>query len=572
MDDNIHAILVGAESYGDGTVQETRWNLNGPASDVEKLTRWLLAIGVPREQLYLHVSPLAENAARWSHFLGEVAIQARDLGGATSDAIRRTVEDVLTGAIDADSPCEDATNVLLLYWSGHGAIKDYARDFEQRVVFTADQRPDRRSVISVTNLVNSLRRRFKDFRLVLIVDACALDLAKLDLEHSLLVHGFAGGEMRPGKCEPSYLFYSAAAGQLAINRGSSAAGLFSEHLLDALYRSPDGGRDFCHDLHAAVIDAGNRVHVEAKGRQRSLIQSLQSWEMEKPERLEVASRSGDLLNDAAYYLCDRVSQWEGFRAIVKSHFKNKPRNPLFVLAHGREEEHPLSLLSRLTWELRLETELLDRPGIVIEHSQLSLSMGARPSQEEVHIKLRKVLRQRFNMPEATDQQLADHIVTTRQCHLLLTVIQSHSVRAHPEPFLTALQNIAEVFPKVDAPGALIFVVFISYPCRAEACTSRLIRGMERLCTLLRNADGRLRRRLCELEDARRQPDKLGCIAELGPVNADHLDDWMRLAYAHVVDPPDRDLLLQEVLRGQQERPMSSVVVELRRLFLLSRPS
>lgn len=548
MSDNIHAVLVGVEAYSDGNSRDPRWDLNGPAGDVERMAVWLKSIGVPESHLHLHVSPLDQG--QFDQALHGHGLYPCLKGDASIDAVCKTIEHDLDKSILADDKRDAGTNVLLIYWSGHGAIKDYGRDIEKRVVFTADQRKKKRSLISVTDLANSLGSSFGDFRVVTIVDACALDLARMNIERSVVLHNFAGGDYRPEACEPSYQFFSAARGQLALNRGLSAAGLFSEHLLAAFSTMDNRRGDFCRNLDEAVSAAQLKVTEATQGTQKVVVQSLKNWDMEKPMETGGQAAQPSRIGKSATYLCDRTDQWRAVRTLAKKHFASGPTRPLFVLAHGAAAEFPLSLLHRLAWELRYEQEVLNRSAAGIEFAQLATSLGNRPDKDEIHMMLRKAMRMHFSLESGTDQDIANHIEATRQCHICLAIVQSPFVRSNAGDFIAAIESYAEQFPVIDAPAAAIVLVFVSYPGKSLQLADRGLRKV-----LIGRGDG-----------ATCRPNEIACITQLASINLTHLDQWATFAEANFgLRPIAPGVLLNAVLRGKRVRTMGEVVIDLQSL-------
>jgi hypothetical protein len=100
----VHALLVGIEDYpglGPG------WHLPGTVEDVDNVAAWLLAQGVPAENITLLASSPPESRSRTSHSIG----------------IREPNRTPIREAFTTDLLKHEG-DLLLVYWAGHGFLDD----------------------------------------------------------------------------------------------------------------------------------------------------------------------------------------------------------------------------------------------------------------------------------------------------------------------------------------------------------------------------------------------------------------------------------------------------------------
>lgn len=150
-------MVVGIERYEAGD----RWNLDGCAASAMRIVRWLRACQVPAENITVRLSPLEENLPAVKQGLADLGLPPEPVP-ATLDEISRVVTEQLP---------ETDGDLLVLFWSGHGALDDR----KQRRLFCANMAANAKYNVNVTDLLAALSD--KDFtglsEQVIIVDACA---------------------------------------------------------------------------------------------------------------------------------------------------------------------------------------------------------------------------------------------------------------------------------------------------------------------------------------------------------------------------------------------------------------
>src|SRR4051794_19747288 len=110
-----YALLVGIERY------DASWPLDGPASDVRRMTNWLVNNGVATDHIRVLLSTLDRNATVRDEI--EALLGAKP-GGASSEDVRREL--VALRHVSAD--------LFLFYWGGHG----WATPRGERCLFCSD--------------------------------------------------------------------------------------------------------------------------------------------------------------------------------------------------------------------------------------------------------------------------------------------------------------------------------------------------------------------------------------------------------------------------------------------------
>jgi vWA-MoxR associated protein C-terminal domain/Caspase domain len=205
------ALVVGIESYAIGE----SWNLDGPAADAARFVNWLRARSVPAANIWLHASPLNEQAMRQLLTDAAVAVQS-----ATRESIRRRITDLLSVPGD----------LLYFFWGGHGSTIT-SRD---RRLYYADARTEDRQNLQIGALLDYLQSdTVKIKRQIAFIDACANianDPGRLPADQFPSV--------RAGSQVVQSFFFSAAPGQRAQNDAVLRGGTFSHYLQAALDAAP----------------------------------------------------------------------------------------------------------------------------------------------------------------------------------------------------------------------------------------------------------------------------------------------------------------------------------------------
>ena len=255
MDEPVYAVLIGAETYrADGT-GDVNWDLNGPANDVLAIAGCLTRMGVVPERIHFLVSALVPD--RFIEDVAQTCPGAHQHGRPTRDGVTRVFETELLEQVKSQGHAT-APGVMFVYWSGHGAVDQLGTDNERRLVFCADRLPGGHGVVSVSSLINSLGAALPTFRIVLVVDACAVDVNRLRMDDTIVEREFPMGRKRHPRSQPRYMVYSASPGQIALNMGSRGVGLFGEIFADELRLGRTGYRQ--HPW-TAGLGVGCRAHV-----------------------------------------------------------------------------------------------------------------------------------------------------------------------------------------------------------------------------------------------------------------------------------------------------------------------
>jgi hypothetical protein len=230
--ERIHALVVGVEQYRAGRL----WDLPGPATDALRFRDWLLARGVPEENILLCLGPLPGPSAAVPHLPADYAT-VRDL------AVSRL------SAVDGD--------LLWIWWGGHGVLdKD-----ESLRLLTADARTDDKRNLHLPSL---LRRLAGDAlpgfpRQILVVDACQVFEEEYDFHDTLPTDLLPAGQRL--QTHDQAVLLAASRGQRAANDPVRGTGLFSDCLLRVLEEFPDAAPDA-----DPVFDRALRRFTELAGR------------------------------------------------------------------------------------------------------------------------------------------------------------------------------------------------------------------------------------------------------------------------------------------------------------------
>ncbi|MFG2560348.1 caspase family protein [Streptomyces sp. NPDC048496] len=199
------ALVVGIEQYAAGD----SWNLPGPVRDALRFRDWLLELGVPEENVLLHLAP----------------------SGGTDPGVpyRPADHDTLRRAFVTDIPAR-AGDVLWVWWGGHGVLD---RDEHLRLYCTDATEPDRRN-IDVESARSTLRSdAVTGFgRQIWMVDACQTFDERHNFPRSLPGEQFPAGHRI--EAHDQILMFAAGRGQRAANDPERRLGVFSDIVLDEL--------------------------------------------------------------------------------------------------------------------------------------------------------------------------------------------------------------------------------------------------------------------------------------------------------------------------------------------------
>lgn len=210
-----YALVVGIEEYAAGP----EWNeLDGPVPDARRFSDWLLARGVPAENISLFLSPRDSNRALLTSALphGQPATQA-----AISDAL-------------VNGLSQRRGDLLYIFWGGHGIITAA----EERWLFYADATANSMLNLDVTSLLTMLRSTlFRGFdQQICIIDACANFVEDWANPSKFPRQTFPQHQPRDA-CE-QFVLFAAKAGDVAGNLNHEQTGLFSKQVLEQLAAQP----------------------------------------------------------------------------------------------------------------------------------------------------------------------------------------------------------------------------------------------------------------------------------------------------------------------------------------------
>ncbi|MGK7957838.1 MAG: caspase family protein [Crocosphaera sp.] len=212
---NTYALVVGVEKYEKG------WSsLNGPAKDALNFADWLSRVGVPPEQIFLHISELEENQVLVDEF------QSNNKTINVQKATRNAIDQSLITEIRQS---ETSGEMLYLFWGGHGITDE--NGFRRLFYDDGEQN------VNLNSLQESLKTRyFNSFtKQVILIDTCAKYYqAERSSKYSplnLRNEDYKQDRHRP--CE-QFVFYATSEGYGAINQDNEKTGLFSKELLNQL--------------------------------------------------------------------------------------------------------------------------------------------------------------------------------------------------------------------------------------------------------------------------------------------------------------------------------------------------
>ncbi|WP_327364101.1 effector-associated domain 2-containing protein [Streptomyces sp. NBC_01296] len=197
------AVVVGIERYAAGP----DWDLPGPAGDALRFRSWLLRLGVPEQNILLHLNPLTGS---------DVPYRPAD---------HATLRQLVVSGLH---PLRG--EALWVWWGGHGVLDraERLRLFCEDAT-TADKR----------NLdLDSMRRTLASDALpgfgrqIWIVDACQTFEEEYGFQHTLPAETLPVG--RRVQSHHQTLLLAATRGQRATNDPVRGTGLFSASVLEAL--------------------------------------------------------------------------------------------------------------------------------------------------------------------------------------------------------------------------------------------------------------------------------------------------------------------------------------------------
>ena len=195
-----HALVVGIGEYP----KWQEFKLESAVEDAYLITEWLLRCKVPKDQIWLFLSPLDREKLK-TRKVDELGLSLADVRSdvANTSTINAVIREQLTAYRDAE--------LLFLFWFGHGVIEvdHYPR------LFYADASPRNPECLDLNSLTQSLRSRaFESFHhQIVIVDACQKYAEKILKPSAKLVEN----QFPPGdaKFRPQFQLFSTQPGQPA---------------------------------------------------------------------------------------------------------------------------------------------------------------------------------------------------------------------------------------------------------------------------------------------------------------------------------------------------------------------
>jgi WD40 repeat protein len=205
-----YALVVGIEKYS-----ETSWNVKGggPVNDALKFADWLCSRDVPKENIWLCLSPLEEN----NHLVEQSDLNPEQ---ATEHNLSKIIEDYLS---------QKKGDLLYIFWAGHGLLTSE----RGRKLLCADATFQNGHNLILDSLFLLLKSDcFQIRHHICIVEACAdfLDLQKLP--KNLKGKEFSSG--RPRHDSQTFVLFATREGEKAKVNRQEKTGYFSQAVRDAL--------------------------------------------------------------------------------------------------------------------------------------------------------------------------------------------------------------------------------------------------------------------------------------------------------------------------------------------------
>lgn len=220
--ENTIAVVVGVERYMiDG------WSLDGPALDACRFANWLHGKGVPKQNITLLLSTLEVNQAEVDRLSAGFGVR-----GADRDAVHRA----LAQGINSTSGDRPTSDLLIVYWGGHGVIEGG----DARRLLYADATADEKRNLNITTLLETLRsgRYVGHPHQLVIVDACLNYAEDLGWTTTTMPdERLTGG--RPNQVRDQYALFAASPGEAAVNLDAQKTGLFSQAIREVLAEVTD---------------------------------------------------------------------------------------------------------------------------------------------------------------------------------------------------------------------------------------------------------------------------------------------------------------------------------------------
>jgi hypothetical protein len=220
--DLFRALIVAVDKYEDDRIPE----LKSPVGDTIDVLRWLGAMGVPWEQVTVHVasrSPRREDLDTTALALGTRLIQGPQAeAGAVRlvDAGRASIVKSLSGLLKLPAGAAEGLIVFLL---GHGFQIPKRSELTTRVFLTEDYSPDLTLNIAIGHLMETLRYTSSLRHVTVVFDACSVQPFGDD-ERETVTPGTLD-ELRIGALNPATgVALCSASGQLELAQESLVEG------------------------------------------------------------------------------------------------------------------------------------------------------------------------------------------------------------------------------------------------------------------------------------------------------------------------------------------------------------
>ncbi len=202
-------MIVGIEKYR----ADDGWDLDGPLNDALAIRSWLLASGVPEDQLHLHVSAVDCNQSK----LQAAGVNPKE---ATNQALRQTFDNL------RNLPASNAS-LLIIYWAGHGVISN-----DRQCLFLSEATNTDMASYNLENLRTSFSTHIcTGFpQQIFLLDTCRSFRHKY-ADHPPTLDLPVGN---PTRRRSQFVLFASQLGQPAINLGEEKCGYFTKLFLEEL--------------------------------------------------------------------------------------------------------------------------------------------------------------------------------------------------------------------------------------------------------------------------------------------------------------------------------------------------
>ena len=206
-----YALLVGIEQYD----AASNWSLNGPASDVRRMVKWLLKNEVPKEHITVLLSTMEQNV--------QVKQEIEMLLGRASCTTRS--EDVIR---EVKALQQVTADLFLFYWGGHG----WSTPRGERCLYCTDATLRAFEHLNLASLLETMQTDWYKglVKQVFLVDACANYMPNAGSRPPR--YDFGGGKTLTTL--EQFALFAAKPGEASKNLDALQTGLFTHELLQQL--------------------------------------------------------------------------------------------------------------------------------------------------------------------------------------------------------------------------------------------------------------------------------------------------------------------------------------------------